>query len=332
MDEERDYQIHHFLAVRSSYELDRLAPFRVDRTHTPDIVVRPYRRGEPKGERLGDYVWESDNRLTLDLGSRIRASLKRTEERFELSYTRQFFRVGDPEELLQAMVTQALPSAGPHLVNAAGVRDSDGRGILLFGSPQSGKTTTAVQLARREGWALLSDEVVFLDEGTVYSFPRPVRFRRHSPLYDEEMSTVRQFLNDRYRSAVPDGTRRVLKHLKHRIPGVNVGGTVREAEELASTTDRADLSVCVFLHPTTSERELRELGVRDAASSASLLSNWISDHPFVNRYAYLDGAVGYEIPAVNRSKMAQALGACDSYAVRAPRDEFTPLLAERLNN
>ena len=330
MGEERRYRVHDLLEVRSSYELGRLAPFRVDRVEDPDITVGTYRRGEPEGERLGDYVWESDRRLTLDLGPGVRASLHRSGEGFEFDYTRQFFRVGDPEELLQALVTQVLPSGGPYLVHAAGVRDPDGRGILLFGPPKSGKTTTAVQLARREGWSLLSDETVFVDEGAVYGLPRPIRFRRDSPLYDEDTGAARRALNGLYRSVVPEGTQRMFGHLKLRIPGVNVGGTVREAESVATTADRADLSACVFLRPTADGRELSPVDPSEAARSAASLSNWIADHPFLNRYAYLDTDAEYEIPAFGRAEMEPILAGCDLYAARAPRSSFTDLLSEEL--
>lgn len=328
MSGERRYRIHGFLEVRSGYDLDRLDPFRVDRIDSPDIVVGAYRNGEPEGERFGDYVWESDRRLTLDLGPGIRASLHRTGDRFEFTYTKQFFRVGAPEELIQALLTQALPSRGPHLLNAAGVRDPDGRGMLLFGPPQSGKTTTAVQLARRDGWSLLSDEIVFVRDGTVYGLARPVRFRRDSPLYDEERGAARRLLNGWYRSAIPEGTRRILGHLKHRVPGVNVGGTVLAAGELAPVADRASLSTCVFLRPTDDECGLESVDPAAAARSAALLSNWISDHPFLNRYAYLDSGAEYEIPATGSEEIAPSLTDCDLYAASAPRDAFTSLLGD----
>lgn len=322
------YRIHNLLEIESEYELDRLAQFQVDRTGQPDIVVRAYRHGEPDGERLGDYVWEADRRLTLDLGRGIRASLQKNEEGFEFSYTSQFFRVGDPEELIQALMTQVTPSREPHLVNAAGVRDPEGRGILLFGPPQAGKTTTAIQLARQDGWALLSDEIVLVDSETVFGFPRPVRFRQDSPLYEEDVGTSRQFLNTLYESTLPAGTRRVLKHLKHRVPGVNVGGVVREAEELAPLADRASLAACVFLHPTENGSRHERIDLSEAARSAALLSDWISDHPFTNRYAYLDTEGEYEIPAVDREQMAASLANCDCYAVIAPKRQLTSVIME----
>ncbi len=58
-----------------------------------------------------------------------------------------------------------LRRAGLHHVHAATLREPGGRGWLLVGVSQSGKSTTTALLAQR-GWAVGTDDIAFFDAGT----------------------------------------------------------------------------------------------------------------------------------------------------------------------
>jgi HprK-related kinase A len=89
--------------------------------------------------------------------------------------------------------TQALPMlewglnwvitnhAHQYLILHAAVVEREGRGLILPGTPGSGKSTLCASLIHR-GWRLLSDELalISLDDGLLYPVARPVSLKNQS--------------------------------------------------------------------------------------------------------------------------------------------------------
>jgi len=81
--------------------------------------------------------------------------------------------------------------AHPYLIIHAAVVERNGCGLLLPGSPGSGKSTLCAALVGR-GWRLLSDEMalVSLADGLVYPVPRPISLK------NESLAVIRAFCPD----------------------------------------------------------------------------------------------------------------------------------------
>ncbi len=68
-----------------------------------------------------------------------------------------------------------------YLIIHSAVVEKNGQGLILPGSPGSGKSTLCAALVHR-GWRLLSDEMVLLSvaDGMIYPIPRPVSLKNQS--------------------------------------------------------------------------------------------------------------------------------------------------------
>lgn len=79
---------------------------------------------------------------------------------------------------LEPFLFYRLPAKGASLVHGAAV-SSDGSGLLFVGSGHVGKTTFALEMVRR-GWSYLGDDLTILDEqGSILSYPEPVKIEGH---------------------------------------------------------------------------------------------------------------------------------------------------------
>jgi hypothetical protein len=76
------------------------------------------------------------------------------------------------------LVTELLGSVGDHFALHGTTVVREGEGMLLSGPSNFGKTTLAIHLARR-GWALLAEDVSFLERasGRAIPFPRTLHLR-----------------------------------------------------------------------------------------------------------------------------------------------------------
>ena len=77
------------------------------------------------------------------------------------------------------MVQKALENVRDRVYLHAAVLERDGKGLLLVGRYDSGKTSYAIELCR-EGWNLLSDDVALIDPRSlsVDWFPKPLGIKR----------------------------------------------------------------------------------------------------------------------------------------------------------
>ena len=78
---------------------------------------------------------------------------------------------------------------GLHHVHAAALRDPQGRGWILAGTSGSGKSTTTALLARN-GWAVGTDDIAFLAEGTAPKTTDIVCWRERLALHDDAVVAV----------------------------------------------------------------------------------------------------------------------------------------------
>jgi hypothetical protein len=79
--------------------------------------------------------------------------------------------------VLEPLLYFRLPSKGCTLLHASAL-SLNGSGILIAGSGHVGKTTLALQLAKR-GFAYLGDDLSILrDDGQILSYPEPIRIEK----------------------------------------------------------------------------------------------------------------------------------------------------------
>ena len=78
---------------------------------------------------------------------------------------------------------------GLHHAHAAALRDPRGRGWMLAGTSGSGKSTAAALLARH-GWAVGTDDIAFLAEGSTPRSTDLVCWREHLALHDDAAAAV----------------------------------------------------------------------------------------------------------------------------------------------
>lgn len=129
-------------------------------------------------------------------------------------------------------------NAHHYLIIHAAVVEKNGYGLLMPGSPGSGKSTLCAALVC-QGWRLLSDEMALLSitDGMIYPMPRPISLKNRS------IQIIKQFSPDTiFGSIITDTTKGNIAHMQ--IP---------EASILAQTMP-VKLTYLVFPHYTANSQ------------------------------------------------------------------------------
>ncbi len=100
--------------------------------------------------------------------------------------------------------------AHQYLIIHAAIIEKDGQGLIMPGTPGSGKSTLCAALVNR-GWRLLSDEMALLslEDGLIYPAPRPVSLKNKS------IEIIKGFApNSVFGEVVPDTLKGDIAHMR----------------------------------------------------------------------------------------------------------------------
>lgn len=107
-------------------------------------------------------------------------------------------------------------NAHQYLIIHGAIVEKEGYGLLLPGSPGSGKSTLCAALVC-QGWRLLSDEMALLSltDGLIYPAPRPVSLKNQS------IQIIKQFMPDAvFGNVITNTTKGDIAHM--RVPDSSV--------------------------------------------------------------------------------------------------------------
>ena len=171
-----------------------LAPFEVASGSVADFAIR-VERGDcppaPPGEmqwegllpeRLGSVLVRSGDVRTLHVPPHYQAVSDRSRHRAHVIVGKEGGRWLSGT-LAFWLLDEMLIGAGRHLLHAACLARPAGDALLIFAASGTGKTTTALALARN-GYALVGDDAAVLEfrDGRpwVWGLPRPVNLHRRT--------------------------------------------------------------------------------------------------------------------------------------------------------
>lgn len=187
-------------------------------------------------------------------------------------------------------------------------RGPDGTGVGLFGPSNCGKSAALFHLARNRGYRLLADDLLVLQEGWVYPFPRYLKLPRDVPAVEQWLqSEGRQLEQVRVWSDEVDVPRRAVTE---------------------SVPDRIRFDVVLLVTPcdrpaTDPEPVSTEAGVTAVTEFCqSALAGWISEPQ--SREAIEGGDVG------RRQILREALADAACYRLEAPPSALARSVAEFL--
>ncbi len=173
-----------------------LGPFAVANRSAGDFTITVETGDCPPVAPAGEMQWEGllperlesvlvrngDNR-TLHVPPHYQATSERSRRRARILVGKEGGRWLSGT-LAFWLLDEMLIGAGRHLLHAACLaRPAGGDGLLIFAASGTGKTTTALALARN-GYALVGDDVAVLEfrDGSpwVWGLPRPVNLHRRT--------------------------------------------------------------------------------------------------------------------------------------------------------
>lgn len=178
------YEIHGIIRISSQAVLPELAYFRVaSLTAEPDIVLvigsdgfGGLRRTPTlvKSDHLIEYVEHLGRwgfAMRIELGPTIRVQGARLLAKSpHVLYT----------SVVEPLLRWTFVEKGFALVHAACL-EIEGRGALITAQTDTGKTTTCLMSVRTSGTGFVSDDMVIVDdEGTAFTFPKPLTISAHT--------------------------------------------------------------------------------------------------------------------------------------------------------
>ena len=337
------YDISGAVRIESAFRIDDLAHHRVNDLDDVDVRLVEYTGGEPTGgSRFGKYVWnEQDRTATVDLGPRLRGQLRVLADSVEFAFTPLYFRFAQIRPLVLWSISHTIRRTGGGMLYAAGVARPNGGGVLLFGPPGVGKTTTAARLAREWDYRLLGDDKVLVDGGTIHGIHNRIGLRHDSPVsgrggtHAGRSSTARTMVPDAvrsaYRSIAPRWTRSLVDALRSRLFDTGQHTFVR-ASTVAPTVDRAPLECCLLLRPSTDRVEVTQVGVDEMiyrVTQTNLTDPGLK-HDLVTAYMFCDSRTELFLSLGDEERIRSLLGDRVCYEVRAPTEDLCRVIAEEV--
>lgn len=334
------YDVSRVVQIESAYPLDQLVDHQVEGIDEPDILVSKYTGGTPTGDRFGKYVWNEEARtVSADMGPRIRAQLRVTEDMITLQMTPLYFRHAQVERILLWAISHTVRRKGGVMLYAAGVEFPSGSGALLFGPPKTGKTTTATLLAREWNCRLLGDDKVLICDGDVYGFHKQLGVRRGSPLFDSvegihrnriaTSSRVSRATREMYTSRLPSWSGTFVRTVRSFLFGCPDQLFV-PASTVAEIGDRASLETCLLLRPSEGRTEIRRIGLDEMVQRVTQLN--LTDpgmnHDMVRAYAYCDGSKDFFLSFGDEQRTRELIRDCAYYEVRASTGDLCRVIAD----
>ncbi len=84
---------------------------------------------------------------------------------------------------------------GRTIFHGVALEDPSGLGVLIFGSPKSGKTTIALELIRQQGYKLISDDLIFISNNVNGLYVHPINNKHLLVRNKKNIMRVRQECN-----------------------------------------------------------------------------------------------------------------------------------------
>ncbi len=317
-----DFDIHG-LKIRADQSYLFPDYFRVESVDKPDLTIeRESCRSFAKvrHERLGLQFWGGGDTVYFESSGYYRHLQQillsgLLDKKTVLSFHSDTKRHG-VENLIKLVFQVKLLQKGMTLVHAAGL-EKDGEGVLISGWPRSGKSSTALKLARESGYKLLGDDMVILGEdGTIYSFPKKAGVfwkSRHKLNLSraEKLALWRKYVGVRFFPPFHSLFDRSLRV---------------DLERLAPVKDTAPLGR-VYLGRKTEGSGVERLEASDAADKVlAHVLNIFYHHPFPKRfllaYSLLNNTNPFYFEEETKRVIQKALQNKRAYLTRDPSGNF----------
>lgn len=145
--------------------------------------------------------------------------------------------------ILEPFLYYRLPNIGYSLVHASAV-SSKGLGVLLFGAPDSGKSTITLELVK-QGLDFMGEDLAIVGErGVVLSYPKQFPIEAH---YFELFPELVQRLASEMRGVERFSFERLARTKSRNFRDILPRVTIKEIFEKAQIAERSSLDFLVFL-------------------------------------------------------------------------------------
>ncbi len=178
------YSVHDLIRISSNVKLHAIPSYfeQKERFENPDVEISEGKLRFCKTKKGGllrsNYrYWTEGSKLCIDYGAGARLMCDDLLGNARIRFTKNFRRFsskGFLDELILRILPIKLIQKGYALIHS-GCVSYDGRGILITGTPDSGKTSTVLSLLGERFRFMADDYTILREEGMVYSYPKEVK-------------------------------------------------------------------------------------------------------------------------------------------------------------
>lgn len=178
------YSVHDLVRIKSNIEIHALPSYfeQEERFENPDIEISggklSFRKPKKGGLLRSNYhYWTEGSKLCINYGTGARLMCDDLLGNARIRFTKNFRRFsskGFLDDLIFRVLPIKLIQKGYVLIHS-GCVSYDGRGILITGTPDSGKTSTVLSLLGERFRFMADDYAILGCGGVVYSYPKEVK-------------------------------------------------------------------------------------------------------------------------------------------------------------
>jgi hypothetical protein len=343
------YNIHDVLTIQTTIsDIPVSKDWETTANESPDIIIdeQPISFDKSKRRKVrGDFYWRNDTKsliversfpvLSEAMNYKPKAELRDFNSQPKITVNKPYRRWGDFTELIQSVVQYQLLKRDLSLIYAAAGVSENGKGFLILGPSQSGKSTTLAKLAEYERFRPLGDDFVIASNNHIYSYHKPYEIRITSPLLKEDTSVFEYIsrqegepLRKFRRQAEPVAANLRVVFDKFNLP-LSANNSYSVPLDVWDTAQSMEPDVCLFLTPdsTANYCSSDKIAGKEAARRASLL-NWPLrtyglKNGLTNEFAHLDSSIEDEL-MISRpeSILKDLVSQLDCYEIQGSKEGF----------
>lgn len=174
------YNIHNKLRIKSDIELNLPKRFLNKKMGKPNFIIK---NGEIRRKKMVEvsppYI-SAGKKSLLHKYSFIKPCellLENLEDKTKLTFTDYYEKLVGTKDLIKCIINIKLLQENIVKIHGSCV-ELNGKGVIMAGWDQSGKSFTSIRMMEEEGANFLSDDTTLIDEKYAYSFPyNPKKFK-----------------------------------------------------------------------------------------------------------------------------------------------------------